>query len=93
MRESLTCSSCRLVNSTSLPDYLIVQIDRENSSGSCVFADNKMRLLNGDSYKLRCIVDLHPSTGQYSVSVVNKEVWVTYDGTKLSYCCNRLVQT
>ena len=77
-----------------LPDFLLVKISRtESTSGSIVFPENTMKLLNGDTYKLRCIVDLDPLTGQYVTSVVDDNTWVRCDGTDHTPACKEEVKT
>jgi hypothetical protein len=82
---------CRLCDDTrtkkdiiKLPDYLLVRVSRtEATRDSVIFPKNKMKLLNGESYKLRSIVDQDDVSGQYTCSVISNNTWVICDGTEI----------
>jgi len=65
------------------PDYLLVKLLRTAStSNSIVFPENKMKLLNGETFQLRCIVNHDDLTGHYTTAVIDTNCWVTCDGTE-----------
>merc|ERR1711874_9619 len=68
---------------TKLPDHLLVMVTRTKATGdSVIFPENQMKLLNGESYTLRSIVD--EDDGQYTCAVISNNTWVICDGTEIT---------
>ena len=92
--EDNDCRMCGENSLAQLPDYLLIKLSRtEATTDSIVFPENEMRLLNGDTYKLSCIVDHDPRTEQYVTSVIDDNTWVHCDGTKHTLACKEDVKT
>lgn len=70
---------------TKLPDHLLVRVSRTSATqDSVIFPENQMKLLNGESYKLRSIVDQDDVSGQYTCAVISDNTWVICDGTEIT---------
>jgi len=75
--ECLLCHAVKEDEYVHLPSFLLVQVVPRPSSRSGVFPENKMTLVNGDTYQLKCIVDHDDVT-----AVVDENTWVRCDGAK-----------
>jgi len=73
----VSCQGSRGDKVGNLPSFLLVKVDSRPSPGCVVFPENKMRLVNGDTYLLTCIVD-----DDDIVAVVDDKTWVRCDATK-----------
>merc|ERR1712226_745729 len=77
--ECLLCHAVKDDEYVHLPSFLLVQVVPRPSSRSSVFPENKMTLVNGDTYHLKCIVDHDDVT-----AVVDNNTWVRCDGSRSS---------
>ena len=75
--ECLLCHAVKDDDYVHLPSFLLVQVVPNPSSGSGIFPENKMTLVNGDTYQLKCIVDQEDAT-----AVVDGNTWMRWDGAK-----------
>jgi hypothetical protein len=76
-KECLLCHASRGNRFLHLPSFLLIQVTPRPSSGSVLFPENKMTLVNGNTYKLSCIIDHDDVT-----AVVDNNTWIRCDSTK-----------
>ena len=67
---------------TQLPDFLLVELNRKDYSYDAkVFPENRMKLINGQTFELRCIIDYIDD--KYVLAVIMNGIWVICKDTKL----------
>ena len=70
----------QMYGNSKLPDFLMIKMVWSlQGSRSPGFPENRMTLVNGDTFTLSCIIDKGKGTGRYSAAVVEEGVWRRHD--------------